>query len=124
MSWTEVNILELNVPSSRTGLVYSEEVVSKAIQHLETSYAAFFNKQADIPLTLPLESITHMIRNVRTENGWLKAEVNTLDVPLVHKLQEMFPNTPFKILPVAAGVVFDNNIVKEYSILYFRSEIP
>lgn len=121
MSWTTVKVIELNVPSNRTGRVYTEAVMQQAINMLPTDVTLFAACQKETSSYVKLDSITHLVENLRIENNWLVADIKELDTPLMRSFKES-GNTTFKFFLVGHGNIHDSNIITNYTIVYIRSE--
>lgn len=119
MPWNLVKIIELNTPSPRTGLVYTETAIRAALLNFKSPYAAMITDRDTT--SVPLDRITHEVRNCRIEDNWLVAEVRILDTPLACELSEA--GSTFKFYPVGLGYVSDGNMVKDYEFSFLRSDI-
>ena len=124
MSWTTVKILELNVPSSRSGFVYNTSVMQKAIDELNETQrqivaAVELPRSGPITFSVPMEDITHMVSNVRIEDNFLVADVRKLETP---KANMFGPDCSWKFFPAGTASLKDNNMVTDYTLMYLRSE--
>lgn len=125
MSSTTVKIIELDVPSNRTGRVYTTAVIRQAINMLPTDCSLY--AAADCTLETPpsstvlLENITHLVSNLRIENNWLIADVKPLNTPKYQELSATGAEFIFNLAGI--GTIHDGNIVKDYTITHLRSSI-
>jgi len=116
-------IVELDLPSSRTGYVYPTKEIEKALQKINPEHTMFASIQKDTSVScIHLDEITHSVHNLRIEDGWLVADCKELNVPILKALKESGV-TDFVFKLVTVGNILDGNIVTDITIPYLRSDI-
>lgn len=97
-----VNVLKLGTPS-KTGRIYTKEVIEEAIQKFNENKTKFgVLGQDGIGQAQPyinLGEISHKVENLRIEEDYVKADIEPLDTPYGKTLQTLLENTKLAMAP-------------------------
>lgn len=114
MQWKTAKIMDFNIPLKRTGHVYSEAVMTTALEEFNVPFSFMTYEWAPL-----LETATHKIQNLRIENGGLYMDYCPMNTPIM----EAFSSSEFNFFPVGTGKIIDGNKITEYKLHYIRSEL-
>lgn len=117
MTVMTVKILKLDEPT-HTGRLYTTETIQKSLQNHNVAPFVFFESDMpDITNGIPLEKVTHSIKNIRIEDGWLIADVELMNTPLGVSLKEM-DTSCLHFYTAGIGSITEQNEVKDYTLTH------
>lgn len=89
-----VRLIQIGVPSPVTGRIFSEKIVDKMISEFKTGgYVGAM--EFDYPVNL--ENVSHIVRRIYKEDGWLMGEIDILNTQKGDHLKDVLNLVEFRV---------------------------